>query len=155
MLISSWPGTQLGGGCDGEVGELGANAVDHGEDEIFDLLRLDLGFGEELGGAETKLGHFDFGDLAAGVNDQRQGAEGGLLAKPLDEREAVAVGEGEIEDEEVGGAVMHCRMACWREAAWSMWTAAFWKLAEDAGQVFVVFDEQDIGGAFSVMEDAA
>src|SRR5258705_11730275 len=80
----------LGGGCrGGEVSELGANGVDHGEDKFFDLLRLDLGFGEELGGAEAELGHLDLGDLAAGVDDQREGAEGGLLAQPLDEREAV------------------------------------------------------------------
>ena len=65
---------------------------------------LDLGLGEELGGAETELAHFGVGDVAAGVDDQRQGAQGGLLAQPVDEREAVAVGEGEIEDEQVGRA---------------------------------------------------
>jgi hypothetical protein len=75
--------------------------VDHGEDELFDFLGLDFGLGEEFGGAEAKLGHLGFGDLAAGVNDQRQGAKGGLLAKPLDQREAVAVREGEVEDEKV------------------------------------------------------
>ena len=130
--------------------------MDHGEDEFFDLLGLDLGFGEELGGAEAELGHLGVGDLAAGVDDQRQGAEGGLLAEPLDEREAVAVGEGEVEDEQVGragdalpdgllagGGVIDVD-GCVLEAG-----------DEDAGEVFVVFDEQDVGGAFAVVEDAA
>ena len=78
--------------------------MDHGEDELFDFLRLDLGLGEELGGAEAELGHLGFGDLAAGVDDQRQGAQRGLLAEPLDEGEAVAVGQGEVEDEQIGRA---------------------------------------------------
>src|SRR6266436_4030144 len=98
----------------GEVGELGADAVDHGKDELFDFLGLDLGLGEELGGSEAELGHLGLRDVAAGVDDQRQGAEGGLLAKPLDEREAVAVGEGEVEDEKVrwaGDAVADGRLA--------------------------------------------
>src|SRR4051812_47032233 len=74
----------LGGGTGGgEVGKLGANALDHREDEFFDLLGLDLGFGEELGWSEAELGHLGLGDFAAGVDDQRQGAEGGLLAEPL------------------------------------------------------------------------
>ena len=40
--------------------------LDHGEDEFFDLLRLDFGFDEELGWTKTKLGHLLVGDLAAG-----------------------------------------------------------------------------------------
>src|ERR1700733_15477154 len=87
----------------GEVGELGADTVDHGEDELFDLLRLDLSLGEELGGAEAELGHLALGDLAAGVDDHRQRAEIGLLAEPLDQRETVTIGGGEVEDEEVWG----------------------------------------------------
>ena len=51
--------------CGSEVSELGADAMDHGEDELFNLLRLDLGFGEEFGGAEAKFGHLDLGDFAA------------------------------------------------------------------------------------------
>src|ERR1700760_2978848 len=93
-IWNRWLSGRAGGG---EVGEFGADAVDHGEDEFFDFLGLDLSFGEELGGSEAELGHLGLGDLAAGVDDERQGAEGGLLAKPLDEREAVAVGEGEVE----------------------------------------------------------
>jgi hypothetical protein len=130
--------------------------VDHREDEFFDFVRLDLGFGEELGGSEAELGHLGLGDLAAGVDDQRQGAQSGLLAEPLDEGEAVAVWEGEVEDEKVGwagdaladgllagGGVVdsHCGVL---EAG-----------GEDAGEVFVVFDEEDVSGAFAVMEDAA
>src|ERR1700722_10266844 len=49
-----------GGAGGGEIGEFGAEAVDHGEDEFFDLLGLNLGLGEDLGGAETELGHFGF-----------------------------------------------------------------------------------------------
>jgi hypothetical protein len=38
----------------GEVREfVGAQVVDHGQDEGFDLLGLNLGFGQELGGAEA------------------------------------------------------------------------------------------------------
>src|SRR5271168_4945510 len=101
-VISFFAGFPKLHGRGGEVGELGANAVDHGEDELFDFVGLDFGLGEELGGAETELGHLGLGDLAAGVDDQGEGAEGGLLTEPLDEREAVAVGEGEVEDEQVG-----------------------------------------------------
>ena len=37
-----------------------------------------------------------------------------------------------------------------------MWTAAFWKLAMTTlARSFVVFDEEDVGGAFAVMKDAA
>ena len=128
----------------------------HGEDEFFDFLRLDLGFGEELGGAETKLGHLGLGDLAAGVDDQRQRAEGGLLAEPFDQREAVAVGQGKVEDEQVGrpcdalpdghlagGGVVDVDGGILKAGD------------ENAGEVFVVFDEQDVGGTFSLMEDAA
>ena len=135
-IWNRWLSGRAGGG---EVGEFGADAVDHGEDEFFDFLGLDLSFGEELGWSEAELGHFGLGDLAAGVDDQGQGAEGGLLAKPLDEREAVAVGEGEVEDEEVGrpgDALADCLLAgggvidaygCILEAG-----------SEDAGEVFVV-----------------
>ena len=90
--------------CDCRMGPAGpatAEALDHVEDELFDLAGLDLGLGEELGGAELELLHFKLGDLAAGVDDEGQGAEGGLLAEPIDEGEAVSVGKGEVEDEEV------------------------------------------------------
>ena len=80
----------------------GAEALDDIEDELFDLLGLDFGFGEELGGAKAELGAFGLGDLTAGVDDEGEGAEGGLVAEPVDKGEAVAVGQGEIEDEEVG-----------------------------------------------------
>src|SRR5271156_4220067 len=129
--------------------------MDHGEDELFNFLRLDFGFGEELGGSEAELGHFGLGDLSAGVDDQRQSAEGRLLAEPLDQREAVAVWEGEVEDEKVGwardalpdGLLTGGRVidvdGCVLEAC-----------GEDAGQVVIVFDEEDIGGTVSVVEDA-
>jgi len=78
------------------------------------------------------------------------------LAQPLDERETIAVGEGEVEDEEVGrprdaladgllagGGVVDA-YGCILEAG-----------GEDAGEVFIVFDEEDVGGALAVMEDAA
>ncbi len=152
----AWNWRLGGGACRGEVSELGANAVDHGEDEFFDLLRLDLGFGEELGGAEAELGHLDLGDLAAGVDDQGQRTEGGLLAQPLDEGEAVAVGEGEVEDEQVGRA--GDALADGRLAGGGVVDADRCILetgGEDAGEVFVVFDEEDVGGALSMVEDAA
>jgi hypothetical protein len=126
--------------------------VNHGEDEFFDLLRLDLGLGEELGGSEAELGHLGFGDLAAGVDDQRQGAEGGLLTEPLNQREAVAVGQGEVEDEEVGrpcdaladgllaGGDVIDSNRCILKAG-----------GEDAGEVFIVFNEEDIGRTLAVV----
>ena len=47
-------------------------------------------------------------------------------------------------------------MACWRVEAWSMWTLASWKPAMmTAGEVVVVFDEEDVGGAVAGVEDAA
>jgi hypothetical protein len=47
----------LGGSGCGEVRELGANSVDHGQDELFDLVGLNFGFGEELRRAEAEFGH--------------------------------------------------------------------------------------------------
>lgn len=77
----------LGGWAGGrEVGEAAANAVDHGEDQFFDLLGLDLGLGEEFGGAEAEFCHLGLRDFAAGVDDQGKSTQGGLLAKPFDER---------------------------------------------------------------------
>jgi hypothetical protein len=130
--------------------------VDHREDEFLDFVRLDLGFGEELGGSEAELGHLGFGDLAAGVDDQRQGAQGGLLAEPLDEGEAVAVREGEVEDEKVGRA--GDALADGLLAGGGVVDAHGGVLeagGEDAGEVFVVFDQEDVGWAFAVVEDAA
>lgn len=87
-----------GGSASGDRGgsEIGdrAQAMDHGDDEFFYFFRLHLCLGEELGGAEPQLAHLVIGDLATGVDDERQGAEAGLLAKPLDEGEAIAVREG-------------------------------------------------------------
>ncbi len=73
--------------------------MDHGEDELLDLFGLDLGFGEELGGTEAKLGHLVVGDFAAGVDDEGKGTHAGLFAEPLDQGEAVTVRKGEVEDE--------------------------------------------------------
>ncbi len=132
------------------------DALDHGKDELFDLLGLDLGLGEELGGAEAELGHFDVGDLAAGVDDQGKGAEGWLLAEPLDEREAVAVGEGEIEDEEVGTAVDAVPDGLLAGGGVVDVDGGVLEAGgEDAGEVFVVFDQKDVGGAVALVEDAA
>ena len=130
--------------------------MNHRKDEFFDFLGLNLGFGEEFGGAEAELGHLDVRDLAAGVDDQGQGGEGRLLAKPLDEGEAIAVGKGEVENEEIGaagdalpdgllagGGVVDVD-GCVLEAG-----------NDDAGEVFVVFDEEDVGGAFAVVQHAA
>ena len=81
-----------------KVGELSVGAtevVDHGEDEFFDLLGLDLSLGKEFGGAEAELGHVLLGDFAAGVDDQRESVQGRLIAEPLERgRSRVAVGEG-------------------------------------------------------------
>ncbi len=143
-------------GRGGEIGEPGAHALDHGKDELFDLLGLDLGLGEELGGAEAKLGHFDVGDLAAGVDDQGKSAEGRLLAEPLDEREAVAVGEGEVEDEEVGTAVDAVPDGLLAGGGVVDVDGGVLEAGgEDAGEVFVIFDEKDVGRAVALVQDAA
>jgi hypothetical protein len=60
LLISAYSLRLTGWGCGGEVGKLCANAVNHGVDQLFDLLGLNLGFGEEFGGAEAVHGHFSF-----------------------------------------------------------------------------------------------
>jgi hypothetical protein len=78
------------------------------------------------------------------------------VAEPLDEREAVTVGEGEIEDEQVGAAgdALPYRLlagggvlevdGCVAEAGFDY-----------AGEVIVVFDEEDVRGAFAGVKDAA
>ena|ERR1700678_3853052 len=101
LLISSVETGRSGRWRRSEICEFGADAVDHGEDELFNFLRLNFGFGEKLGGSEPELRHLGLRDLAAGVDDKGQSAEGGLLTEPVDEGEAVAVREGEVEDEEV------------------------------------------------------
>ena len=72
LLISAWVSPESGRWAySDKIRKAGFDAMDHGEDEFFDLVWLDLGFGEELGGAEAKLRHFGLGDLAAGVDDHR------------------------------------------------------------------------------------
>jgi hypothetical protein len=138
-FLAGFPNLDSGGG--GEVGELGADAVDHREDEFFDLVGLNFGLGEELGGSEAKLGHFDLGDLAAGVDDQREGLESRLLAEPFDEGEAVAVGEGKVENEKVGGAGDALANGLLTGgSAFDADGGVPEAGGEDAGEVFVVFD---------------
>ena len=48
--------------------------ADHGEDEVFNVLRGDAGFGEELGGTEAELLHLGLCELLAGVNHHRKSA---------------------------------------------------------------------------------
>ncbi len=64
------------------------------QDQFFDLVGLDFCLGEELGWAQLELRHFVVGDLAAGVDDQGQGPEVGLLAESVCELEAIAIGQG-------------------------------------------------------------
>jgi hypothetical protein len=158
MLTEAEAGASVRLGCGaGELSELVvAETLDHGEDEFFDLLRLDLGFDEELGGTKTKLGHLLVGDLAAGVDDQRQGAEGWLLAEPFDEGEAVAIGKGKVEDEQVRAtrqALAYGLLA--RVGVFDVDGGVMEAGDNDAGEVFIVLDEQDVGGAFAGVEDAA
>jgi hypothetical protein len=130
--------------------------VDHGKDELFDLMGLNLGLGEELGGAEAEFCHLGLRDFAAGVDDQGKGAQSGLLTEPLDEREPVAIGQCQVEDEKVrraSDALTDCLLA--GSGVIDVDGGVFEAGGEDAGQIFVVFDEEDVGGAFAVMEDAA
>ena len=51
---------------------------------------------------------------------------------------------------------MQWRMACWRDSGVIDADGGVAEAGgEDAGEVFVVFNEEDVGGAFAVMEDAA
>jgi hypothetical protein len=45
-----------------------ARTAQHGQDQGFELLGLDTGFGEEVGRPEGELGAFGRGKVAAGVN---------------------------------------------------------------------------------------
>src|ERR1700735_4347057 len=127
----------------------GAEIVDHGEDEFFDLLGLNLGLGEELGGAKAELGHVSFGDLAAGVDDEREGVQGGRVAEPLDEREAVSVGEGEIENEQVGGAGDALADGLLAGGRMFYVDGGVLEAGDDyRGEIFIVLDEEDVNGTF-------
>ena len=141
----------LGGAGDGGA----AQAVDYVQHELFYFVGLDLGLGEELRGAEAELAHFGVGDLAAAVDDERESAEVGLLAEPVYERETVAVGECEVEDEEVGAgeeAVLDGVLA--GERVVDVDVGVLEAGDDDLGEVGVVFDKEDVGGAVAGVEDA-
>jgi hypothetical protein len=130
--------------------------VDHGEDKLFDFLRLNLGLGEELSRPQAELCHFKLRDFASGVDDEGKGAEGGLLAEPLDEGEAVAVGKCEVEDEEIGRASDALPNGLLAGGGVVDVDGGVLEAGrEDAGEIVVIFDEEDVGGAFSVVEDTA
>ncbi len=93
LTQGGWRGGASGDRGGREIGD-GSQAVDHRDDEFFYFFRLYLCLGEELGRAEPQLAHLVVGDLATGVDDERESAQTGLLAKPLDKGEAIAVGEG-------------------------------------------------------------
>ena len=131
-------------------------ALDHGDDEFFDFLGLHFGFGEELGGAETEVGFFAVGDVPAGVDDEREGSEGGLFAEPLDEGETVSVGQGEVEDEQIGAARNAAPDGLLARGGVLDADVCFLEAGDnDAGEVLVVFDEEHLCGAFATMEDTA
>jgi hypothetical protein len=119
-------------------------------------VRLDFGLDEEFGGSKPQLGHLLVGDFAARVDDERKASECGLLAEPLDQREAVSIGKGEIEDKDVWSA---------REALADRLLAGCGVIDvdggilkagdDDRGEIFVVFDEQNVCGAVAGVEDAA
>ena len=102
--------------------------------------------------------------VVAGVDDQRKRAESGLLAEPVDEGEAGAVGECEVEDEDVGGESRQACMASWMVETCSMVTmvveagggcGGFKAGEDDGGEVEVVFDEQDASWSGAGVKDAA
>ena len=117
-------------------------------------MRLDLGLGKKLGGAEAKLDALGVGHFAAAVDDERQGAQRGLRAQPVNKAEAIAVGQGEVEDEQVGRGKLAAVDGFL--AGGSVVDAG--RIGEtgddDGGEVGVVFDEQDVGGPFASLEDA-
>jgi hypothetical protein len=137
-----------------------AQVADHGEDELFHVAGLDAGLGQELGGAEAELLFFFEGDVASGVDDEREGAEGGLAAQPVDEGKAGAVGQGEVEDEEVGRCDFAGMLGVYQgadvvQADAAGVTGGFKAGHDDGGEVLIVFDEEDASGAAAGMEDAA
>ena len=141
----------LAGAGDGGAAE----AVNYVEDQLFYFVRLDFGLGKELRRAEAELGHFGVRYLSAGVDDEGKGAEVGLLAEPVYEREAVAIGEGEVENQQIRPAyetVLDGMLA--RDGVVYADVCIFKAGDDDGGKVGVVFHEQDVGGAFAGVEDA-
>ena len=117
---------------------------------------LDLCLGEELSGSEAELGHFVIGDLAARVDDEGQAAHAGLLAEPFDEGEAVAIGQGEVEDEQIrpaGEAAPDSLLA--GRGVVDVHIGLAEAGDDDAGEIFVIFDEEDLGGTVAGAEDTA
>jgi hypothetical protein len=81
-------------------GETGG--AQHGEHKGLELLGLDAGFGEEVGGTEGELTALTGREGAAGIDDEGQVSEGFVLAEPVDQVEAVAVGKADVEDKQMG-----------------------------------------------------
>ncbi len=144
-----------GSGDGSEISEA-TEAMNHGENELFDLFGLHLRLGEELGRAKAQLRHFTIRDLAAGVDDEWERAQARLLTEPLNEGEAVAVGKGEIEDKQIGAA---------RDATANSLLARAGVVDrhvgvpeagdDDAGEVLVILNEQDLRRSFATVENAA
>ena len=100
VSVNRWKSGRRASCC--QIGKLGPDALDHRKDQFFYLVWLDLGFGQELCGAKPKLRHLGVGDFATGVDDQRERSQWRLLTEPLHEREAIAIGQGEVEYEQIG-----------------------------------------------------
>ncbi len=132
-----------------EVGET-AQAMHHGDDKLFDLLGLHLCLGEELGGTKTQLRHLVVRDLAAGVDDEGEGTEGGLFAKPLDKGESVPIRKGEVKNQQVRAtceAAANSLPACGGVLDGDVGLAKAGD--DDAGEVLVIFDEKNLRWALT------
>ena len=125
------------------------------EDQLFYFVRLHFGLGKKLRWAELEERHLGVGDFAARVDDERQGAEIGLLAEPVDELEAVAIRQGEVEDKQVwpgDQAVLHCGEACARviDADVGLFKAG----DNNGGEILVVLYQEHVGRTIADVQDA-
>ena len=119
------------------------------------LLRLNAGFGQKVRGAEGKLAALGRRKIAAGVNHQGQAGERFVLAQPIHHVESVAVGQADVENQQMGLEGEACvESLSERVRQLDLMLSRENTSPITRGQVAIVFDNQDARFFAGSAEDA-
>ncbi len=128
----------------------------HGEDQRFYIFRQYLCFGEELGRAETQLGHFKFRNLAARVDHNGQGAHLRMLTQPVNDAEAIAIRQLDIQYQQVWPlAAAHGNGFLPGRGVRDVHPCAFKAGDQDVRQIMIIFNQKNVRWAFRAMQYTA